>query len=278
MLFMKKILRASVNVLPYNIRPWVTCVPGISTLQRWLVNCVISREAFVHTVNAGPAAGLRFEVTLPLDKAVWSGTYEPEFSEAIARGVMPGDICYDIGGYRGYISGLMALAGASRVFVFEPLPENQQALRRLRQLNPDLPIELMPLAIGDVDGSTPFKVMSDLSMGKLVSSRFQSAAADFGEIEVNIQRIDTLVEIGEVPPPDLIKIDVEGAELDVLQGAATVIRSFRPRVFLEVHSAMLEKQCLQMLSKFGYEILRLGSTPDGDELTRHLIACPAHES
>src|SRR5262245_30599350 len=174
MRFLKKILQSSVNFLPYELRHWVKRVPGISQLQRWLVKRVMSEEAFVHTINAGPAAGLRFEVALPLDKAVWSGTYEPDFSEAIARGVTKGDVCYDIGGYRGYMSGLMALAGASKVLVFEPLPVNQRALRRLKELNPKLPIELMPLAVGNTDGSVRLKVMADPSMAKLGSSSFQA--------------------------------------------------------------------------------------------------------
>ena len=272
--FMKKHIRASVNFLPYGLRYWVTCVPGISTLQRWLVNRVLSGEAFVHVVNAGPATGLRFEVTLPLDKAVWSGTYEPKFSEAIARRVSHGDVCYDIGGYRGYMSGLMALAGASKVLVFEPLPANQKALRRLCELNPELPIELVPVAVGNIDGSMRLRVMADSSMGKLVSSSFQAAAAAIGEIEVDIRRIDTQVERGIIPPPNLIKVDVEGAELEVLQGAAGVMQSFRPLVFLEAHSARLEKSCVRMLLDLDYEIYRLGSNPDSDEQTRHLIACP----
>ena len=145
---MKRLLRASVNFLPHGLRTWIKYLPGIAALQRGLVSHVISGEPFLHTVNAGPAKSLRFEVTLPLDKAIWAGTYEPEFAEAIARGVKHGDVCYDIGGYRGYITGVMALAEASKVFVFEPLPMNQKALRRLCELNPKLPIELLPVAVG----------------------------------------------------------------------------------------------------------------------------------
>jgi FkbM family methyltransferase len=271
---MKKILRASVNFLPHEIRTWIKYMPGVAALQRWLVRHIISGEPFLHTLNAGPAAGLLFEVKLPLDKAVWAGTYELEFAAAIAREVRRGDVCYDIGGYRGYMTGVMALAGASKVIVFEPLPANQQALRRLCELNPGLPIEVVPVAIGNIDGSIRLRVMADTSMGKLVSSSFQAEAASIGEMEVDIQRIDTQVERGKIPRPNLIKIDVEGAELEVLQGASGVMRSFRPLIFLEAHSAMLEKSCVQMLLDLDYEICRLGSNPDSDEQTRHLFACP----
>jgi FkbM family methyltransferase len=272
---MKRLLRASVNFLPHGLRTWIKYLPGIAALQRGLVSRLISGEPFLHTVNAGPAKGLRFEVTLPLDKAIWAGTYESEFAEAIARGLKPGNVCYDIGGYRGYMAGVMALAGASKVFVFEPLPMNQKALRRLCELNPKLPIELLPVAIGKADGLTMLKVMADPSMGKLASSSFQPESAFQDELEIGIRSIDTQVEEGKIPPPDLVKVDVEGAELDVLRGATRVLTVSRPSLFLEAHSASLERSCSQMLQNLGYKVHRLGSEPSRDEHARHLVCLPA---
>jgi FkbM family methyltransferase len=271
---MKSILRTSVNWLPHGVRHRIRHIPGIAALQRWLVNRVLSGEPFVHTINAGPAAGLQFEVTLPLDKAIWAGTYESDFADAISRGVKGGDVCYDVGGYRGYMSGTMALAGASRVLTFEPLPANQQALQRLCDLNPGLNIELKPIAVGNTDGSIQLRVMADASMGKLITSTFQSGAPTAGVIEVAIRRLDSMVQAGEIPPPRLIKIDVEGAELEVLRGAADVLTANRPLVFLEAHSGALEEACSQVLARHGYTIRRLELSSRGEEQTRHLIAFP----
>src|SRR5215813_3415438 len=133
---MKALLRASVNLLPQWARHWIKHMPGVAASQRWLLRRYLEGQPFVHTVNVGPATGLIFQITLPQDKPIWTGTYEHEFTRAIVEHIGRGDICYDIGGYRGFMSGVMALAGASRVLVFEPLPMNQQALRRLCELNP----------------------------------------------------------------------------------------------------------------------------------------------
>ncbi len=271
---MKSILRTSVNCLPYGIRHHIKHIPGVAGFQRWLVNRVLGREPFLHTINGGPAAGLRFEVTLPLDKAIWAGTYEPEFAEAISHGVKDGDVCYDVGGYRGYMSAVMALAGASRVFVFEPLPANQRALHRVCDLNPELNIELKPVAVGNMDGSVRLRVMADSSMGKLVTSTFQAGATATGEMDVAIRRLDSLVQAQEIPAPHVIKVDVEGAELDVLLGAVGVLRESRPLVFIEAHSASLEQACSEVLERLGYRIRRLELHPDDEEQTRHLIASP----
>ena len=247
-------------------------MPGIAALQRWLVDRVLSGDPFIHTINAGPAVGLRFEVTLPLDKAIWSGTYEPDFASAISGGVRSGDVCYDIGGYRGYMSGAMALAGAAKVVAFEPLPSNQCALRRVCELNPGLNIEIMAVAVGNVDDAMRLRVMADASMGKLATSTFQLDADPEGEIDVAVRRLDSMVQGHEIPPSQVIKIDLEGAELDVLQGATGVLSAYRPRIFLEAHSASLEEACTHALVRHGYDVRRLESNPGAQEDTRHLIA------
>lgn len=271
---MKTLLRYSVNLLPDSVRGWIRHIPGLAVLQRLLVNRVLAGEPFLHTINCGPASGLVFEVTLPLDKSIWAGTYEDAFAWSIAQAIKPGEVCYDVGGYRGYMTGAMALARASRVLVFEPLPENQQALLRLCALNPNLRIELRPVAVGDLDGLIQLRVMADSSMGKLETSTFQAGAPIEKEIQVTIRRIDSMVHAQEIPPPDLMKIDVEGAELDVLRGAAEVLARNRPRIFLEAHSASLERACTEELARHGYIVRRLESVPGGEETARHLVAIP----
>ena len=269
---MRALLRSSVNAIPLPVRKWIKHIPGLAGLQRWLVARFLSGTPFLHTINAGPASGLRFEVTLPGDKAIWAGTYEFEFATAISRGVKAGDVCFDIGGYRGFMSGTMAIAGASKVVVFEPLPENQHALQRLGELNPDLNIELQRVALGDLDGTIGLKVMADASMGKLASSGFQPGASALREIDVTIRRLDSMVRAKEVPPPNLIKIDVEGAELDVLRGASEVLQSAKPVVYIETHSAALDQQCQEELGRLGYGVRRLESNSPTGEQTSHLIA------
>ena len=271
---LKRVLGVGVNYIPYPLRPWIKNVPGIAGLQRWLVARFLSDQPFVHTINVGPAAGLRFEVTLPLDKPVWAGVYEPEFTTAIAEHVRPGDICYDIGGYRGYISGVMALAGAMKVFVFEPLPANQRAVCRLCELNPQLPINVIGVALGNIDGPAPLKVMPDSSMGKLANSSFQADAKAAREIPVMVRQIDSLLQNREIPPPNVVKIDVEGAEFDVLIGALEMVRTSRPTIFLEAHGAALEKACSQRLLRLGYNIRRIERDTRGDESARHLVCLP----
>jgi FkbM family methyltransferase len=269
---LKRLLRASVNALPLKMRHWIKHIPGVAAGQRWLIRFALSGEPFVHTINAGPVRGLRFEITLPDDKAIWAGTFEPEFSQALHETVRHGDVCYDIGGYRGYMAGVFALSGASRVFVFEPLPENVNRLRQLAKLNPALPLQIEELAVGRSDGTVYFKVMAEQSMGKLSDSAFQMNALSSREILVHLVCLDTWVFKQKQPRPAVIKIDVEGAEVDVLDGAMRTLKECHPRILIEAHSEKLAALCTQKLSELGYQICQLEEGLLNPEDTRHLIA------
>jgi FkbM family methyltransferase len=259
--------------LPPGIRTSIRHIPGVAPLQRWIVQHLLAGDPFVHRVNAGPARGLRFEVNLPADKAIWAGTYEPRVCGAIAGLVAPGSTCYDIGGYRGYVAGVMCQSGAARVKVFEPLSSNQASIRRMLQLNAGLPLDLMPMAIGNLDGTIELRVMPDASMGKLSTSAYQAARPSERSEQVRIARLDSLIAAGE-PPPDLMKIDVEGAEVDVLLGASRLLAERHPKIILEAHSRSLERECTELLAGAGYHVHLLDATDVPDDSPRHLIALP----
>lgn len=70
--------------------------------------------------------------------------------------------------------------------------------------------------------------------------------------------VDELVALGRVEGPDLIKIDVEGAELGVLKGAIFTLRAHRPDVFIECHSPDLRLRCAELLQSLSYTIREIG--------------------
>ena len=55
-----------------------------------------------------------------------------------------------------------------------------------------------------------------------------------------------------IRPPDIIKIDVEGAEFEVLEGASRALTEFHPTIFLEIHGTQLRADCRALLSAKGY--------------------------
>jgi FkbM family methyltransferase len=93
--------------------------------------------------------------------------------------------------------------------------------------------------------------------------RFSTAASDSctarlspdGEIQVPSTTLDTCIYGAKrLRPPDIIKVDVEGAELEVLEGSHRALAEFHPTIFLEIHGIQLHADCRAFLSKRGYHI------------------------
>lgn len=272
------VLERSVNLIPWQARRWIKHVPVVARLQRLFFRKFLSGRSFLHTINAGPAKGLVYPITLPLDKAIWTGAYETDFAGAVASAVNRGDICYDIGAYRGFFSGIFALAGAGRVIAFEPFAENCAQLQRLALSNPQLPLTFENIAIGLADGSAEFNVMPDSSMGKLASSSFQSEVPSAAVLKVSLRSLDSLIAERKYPAPQIMKIDVEGAELDVLNGAMNTLQKSKPLLFIEAHSPALAAECTRLLTETGYRVGVLEKEWGRKEITSldvcHLVARP----
>ena len=232
---------------------------------------------FVHRVDAGPAKGVSFPVLLPDDKGIWTGTYEQKFTAELAKLVRPGDVCCDVGGWHGFFGAVMAACGASRVYIFEPMPDNCGRISKMIDLNPELPLELVEAAAGVEDVEASFRMMRESSMGKLAESTFQPHEFGEREISVTIRSLDRFF-FGGKAKPSMIKIDVEGAEAQVLRGAQELIAANRPRLLIEVHSRALARECADFLAglNYGIRVLETGEVPDGrsEPEVCHFVALP----
>lgn len=86
------------------------------------------------------------------------------------------------------------------------------------------------------------------SMGQIVT---------LSETKVPTIRLDTYVEVQKIPMPDYMKVDVEGAEMLVLQGSRNILIKARPTIFLATHGRELHQECCAFLGELGYKLLPL---------------------
>ncbi len=261
------VLNALMKAIPPDWRRHVKSVPGLAYVQRRLVSTLLNGREFPHKVDAGPAKGISFLIRLPEDKGIWTGTYEHDLASRIAAAVQPGTVGYDIGGWHGFFSGVMAANGAREVHVFEPLPLNIGRIRKLIELNTDKSITLHEVALGASDAEMSLLIMPETSMTKLEISAFQNEVTSQNKLRVRVRSLDSIVHAGEIMPPSLVKIDVEGAELLVLQGAQATLREHHPEIFAEVHSPALLKQCMEFLTAANYRVELVGADC-GEALTK----------
>lgn len=150
--------------------------------------------------------------------------------------VCKGDVVYDIGAHLGFYTLLLSnlAGGAGRVFAFEPNPELQSSLRRT--LDAIENVESFDFALSDSEGELNLYVPEDASMASLVNWT-EGIGGNVHTVKCALKRLDDLVESGEVPLPQFIKCDVEGAELSVFRGGAkTLDRANAPVIMFEVNA------------------------------------------
>ncbi len=181
----------------------------------------------------------------------WLGSYEYAKRCAFERVVREGSVVFDIGANVGFYTLLASvLVGArGRVFAFEPLPRNLRYLKEHLQINGIRNVSVIEGAVSDCDGVADFEEGRTHSMGRL---------APCGRLAVRTVSLDEMMKRGELPPPDCMKIDVEGGEKLVLTGARVLLGNTRPNIFLATHGPGVHQQCCELLGSFGYHLRPIG--------------------
>ena len=153
--------------------------------------------------------------------------------EWCVNGMPESGVFYDIGANVGYFSVEMAvhLGNAIRVVAFEPQQLLADAIIASTMLNHmDKAIKVVRAMVGDAPGQSELY----LAPASIHASAVEDSGRPcVGTVEAQMVTIDGLVETAEIPPPDMVKIDVEGSEHLVFQGAHRTFRTHMPHIFVE---------------------------------------------
>jgi FkbM family methyltransferase len=207
-------------------------------------------------ILTGEVRGLRWIPESAIHRC-WMGWYERDKQRLMAKEVRAGSIFYDVGANVGFHTLLAAkLVGSGKVFSFEPSPRNLEYLRRHIALNKLHNVSVFESAVSDRDQVLHFQ-MERTGFGGSLSD-------NGGGIDVNSVTLDALVSGCKIPPPDYIKMDIEGAELLALRGAEQLLRAHHPEIFLATHGHEVDRECCELLKALGYKVDRLSpSAPNG---------------
>lgn len=165
-----------------------------------------------------------------------------------------GGTFFDIGAHIGYYSVLAGelVGDTGQVVAFEPLPSNAERIREQAELN-DISIRVEEIALADRTGkaelSVPERRYNTTIVGADTAERLLTAP---------VTKLDQWVTDNAVVP-DVVKIDVEGAELEVLEGMTETMQQHRPTIVCEVEGRERERteEILSTMERQGYELLKL---------------------
>jgi FkbM family methyltransferase len=223
------------------------------------------------TVTGGPCSGSELYLVPGAFASMIDGTYDAFIYNHLEKlGFdLRGKVVWDVGAHFGYHTLTFArLVGpAGRVLSFEPNRANAERLRLNVGRNAELAkvVRVMDFALSSLDGQETFRFSPEVDDGLSSCSyidrgmppgdRVPSSVYEaFESTEVKVWKADTVIGKGGCQPPAIMKIDVEGGEHQVLQGASRLLEKEKPLIAMEVHNITCMFQVLSYLLEHGYRV------------------------
>lgn len=190
---------------------------------------------------------------------------EEQYIRKILNEINSGDIVWDVGAHHGIISALIAkIDESSQVIAFEPVQENLSILRdTIKRNGVEDRVKIVQEPLADRNREVGFHTQSNTTAGRHRLTNSEQPP------KVKTISGNQLISEGKIPSPDIIKIDVEGAEYLVLKGLNDSLTSVRT-LFIELHPIKYEEweydgsDISNFLTERGYDICHV-STKRGDD-------------
>ncbi|HEX2860506.1 MAG TPA: FkbM family methyltransferase [Lacunisphaera sp.] len=201
-------------------------------------------------IKRGPNQGRLWSISTA--KNYFYDRFVPGKAACLPQLLREGETVWDIGAHCGYTALIESrvVGPQGRCVAFEPNPRNRRLLELHLKWNHVGNVTVLPYAVSGSDG--------ELSFGWEDHQRASSISSHLGGAgwKVPVRQIDGLIASGEVPAPTALKIDVEGAELELLRGAARLLAN-QPEllIILSTHTAELHDGCCALLRAAGFTIV-----------------------
>lgn len=201
-----------------------------------------------------------------IQQQIFFGIYDPEEIRLVKRLLNPGDAFLDIGANIGYYSFVasQSVGDMGIVIAFEPLPSNINLFHQTILQNRISNIELVPCAVGANQDQLTLFIPADPYQASGWASKVRSKRRT-DELIVEMVTLDQYLASNPLPNLKLIKMDIEGAELDALYGAEGLLSGpDAPDLLLEINPYLLRLQNLEprhildWVCQHHYKIFQLG--------------------
>jgi FkbM family methyltransferase len=220
----------------------------------------------------GALQGYRMYIDWNRFRSFVYGTWEPDVVNAVVSMVKAGTTAIDIGAHIGYYTLLLAkcVGPAGRVISFEPLPVNFALLEQNVRLNRLRHVQMNAQAVFSRNEELTITVPDHAPNSGDASVLSTQGTKRFRVPAITLDSFCSSTGLR----PDFLKMDVEGAEYDVLLGAKETIAQSRPKMLIELHhfdGNLAGHPVPDLLASWNYEIQWI----DRSHMTSHILALPA---
>jgi FkbM family methyltransferase len=262
------------KLLPQGARRRLSLVQMRGPVGRRVVSFATRRLRYRDlTILGGAAAGARINLGGSYLQYL-TGDVEPEIQSTLARLLQPGQVVYDVGANIGFFTIICArlVGSAGRVYAFEPMPDSAATLRHNVALNSLDNTIVVEKAASSATGKATLLISEWSAFHALKAQGISPPEEARGEIEVQTVTLDDFASRNVAP--DVVKIDVEGAELEVIHGMSALLASARPLIVCELHGTNAE--FMRLIESHGYEARTLGESKPVAEAhwNAHALATP----
>jgi FkbM family methyltransferase len=202
----------------------------------------------VISIITGPLKGKKWIVGSH-NHSAWLGTYERKQSLIFVDKCEGKHTLWDLGAHAGYYSLLFKTINSnSSVLAFEPVENNLRFLKKHIELNGLKNVFTFKNAVSNEEGVLKF------ARGNSVGGKLSGT----GDMTVDVVKLSRLLKEKQIELPDVIKMDIEGAEYKVLKDIKPYLDSDKkPIIFLSTHGKEVQDKCLNLMKSIGYKITPL---------------------
>ena len=253
--------------------------PFFYELVRQIINKPKDFHPVWNTLNYEPLKGVEmfFDPNGHWQRKMVDGTYDGFLFQNLKNMDIKGKIIFDVGSHIGYHSLYFGrlVGNNGKVYSFEPYQKNFDRFNLILEKNKNLlgNISTYEIAVSDKIGTEEFNLNEDIESGRS-SGNFIGRADTFWNKEIYARKGFRKTSVKTLPIdlfkdklkindlPDIIKIDVEGAEYLVLLGVKNITRE-KPILFIEIHSMLNMYNVLTFLYSLSYKVEMLNTDPNG---------------
>ena len=232
---------SALDRVPASVAARIRPTSAAARLLRPFVRRLVPAGITPVVVRSGGAKGLRLLINAKDEKYYWTGAIEEGVQNALADVLRPGDVFWDVGAHIGFFTMQAArLVGEDgQVHAFEPLAANRARLEGGIELNGFGNVTIHATAVAELGGERMLYESSGTTMWSLVAPEGGAG------VVVPAATLDDLART--LPRPRVIKIDVEGAEVDVLRGGIRLLAGRHADIVVEFSSDELLTEARRLL-------------------------------